>query len=226
MKSISCINCKEKSSATCILEPDELETLNNKCVEVEFKKGDTIFRQGTLSADIKYLKTGLVKIHMTGPSKEKILHLAKAPSYMGIPTTFANKINQYSATAIEDSTVCFIPSETFKNFIIKNGKFAYEIILDLCMNDLEDYHRYVDQYQKQVPGRLASTLLCLANKIYMKDSFELPLSRTELADLTGTSRESICRVLSDLNNDKIIHIHGKEITILKEDLLIEISEKG
>jgi CRP/FNR family transcriptional regulator len=163
---------------------------------------------------------------MTGPSSEKILRLVKAPAYLGIPTTFGDKINQYSATALEDTTVCVIPTEIFKNFIRENGNFAYEIILDLCRNELEDSRRYVDQFQKQVPGRVAETLLCLANKIYMEDTFGMPLSRSEFADLIGTSRESISRILNDLHNDRIIEVNTKEIKILNEDLLIQISKKG
>lgn len=226
MDKINCVLCKEKSTASCILSSEDLESLSNNNTQVQFRKGDIIFRQGTLSTDIKYLKEGLAKIHKTGPSKEKIINLVKGPSYIGLSTTLADKINRYSVTALEKCTVCFISNETFKNFIIRNGKFAWEIILDICKKELEDAERFVDQFQKQVPGRLASTLLCMANKIFMNDSFELPLTRAELADLNGTSRESVCRILSDFDNDGLIQLEGKKMTILKADLLCEISEKG
>jgi CRP-like cAMP-binding protein len=226
MKEINCILCQDKSAATCKLNQDDLKVLGNNCVVVNYKKGDNIFLQGTLSSSIIYMKKGLAKIHMHGPSKEKILRLTKGPAYLGIPTTFGDKINRYSATALEDTTVCFIETEAFKNFIFSNGDFAYEIILDLCMNELADNQRYVDLFQKQIPGRLATTLLCMANKIFMKDQFELPLSRSDLGDLVGTSRESICRLLNDFHDQKIIEIKKKQISILKENLLEEISEKG
>jgi len=226
MKEINCILCQDKSPAACTLNKEDLKVLGNNCIEVTYKKGDTIFMQGTLSSSIVYMKKGLAKIHMHGPSKEKILRLAKAPAYLGIPTTFGDKINRYSASALEETIVCFIDTETFKNFIFNNGSFAYEIILDLCMNELDDNQRYVDLFQKQIPGRLATTLLCMANKIFMKDKFDLPLSRSELGDLVGTSRESICRLLNEFHDEKIIEINKKEISILKENLLEEISEKG
>lgn len=223
MKNISCRECKDKSNASCILNPEEFNTLDKNCVEITYKKGENIVRQGTFSEEIKFLKTGLVKVHITISKKEKILYLAKSPSYLGIPTTFADRINQHSVTALEDSTVCFIPSEIFRNFISKNGDFALEIVLDLCRNDFEDRKRYVDQFQKQPKGRLANILLCMADKFYKSNSFNLPLSRTELADLIGTKYDSLYRALLCLTNDHIIQLKGKEVTILKEDILKEIS---
>jgi len=150
----------------------------------------------------------------------------KAPSYLGIPTTFGDKINQFSATAVEDSTVCFIDSSLFRNFIYTNGKFAYEIIVELCKNELMDYQRYANQAQKQIPGRVAETLLCFSEKIFEKTNFTLPLTRGEMGDLIGTSRESVSRMLTDLSNEKVIEINGNEISIINKDLLAQISEKG
>ena len=193
---------------------------------VTFKKGDLIFKEGALSTNVAFLRTGIVKIHKQGPTKEKILRIVKAPSYFGIPTTFGNKINQYSATSIEDTTVCFIDSTLFRNFILENGKFAYEVIVELCQNELQDYERYANQSQKQIPGIVAERLICMSDTIFKSPRFIFPLTQGELADLVGTSRESVSRVLSDFSNSKIIEFKGKEITILKRDSLEQISQKG
>ena len=226
MKQHNCKDCPIKSKASLHLSEEELNILENNSAEVSFKKGEIIFKQNALSLNVAYLRTGVVKLHMHGPSKEKILKIIKAPTYLGIPTTFGDKINRFSATAIEDSSVCFIDSNLFRNFIFSNGKFAYEIIVELCKNELTDYERYASQTQKQIPGLVAETLLCMSDKIYENDKFNFPLTRSEMGDLIGTSRESVSRVLTDLSNEKIIEINGNEISIVNKDLLKQISEKG
>jgi len=226
MDSISCKNCSVKSKAAEILSIDELEELERSCNEVFFKKGEVLIKEGTLSSNVIYIKSGLVKIHMKGPRKEMILRLIKAPSYLGLPSIFADRVNQYSATAIENTTACFISFNAFQKFISTNGNFALEIIADLCRNEIKDYHRWVNQSQKNMNGRLADTLLCMSKYIFEKDNFKLPLSQSELGDLTATSRESVCRILNEFSQDGIISQNGKEINLLKKDMLKKISKNG
>lgn len=226
MKNHNCKDCLIKSAAVSKLTDTELEILGEKSVDVLFKKGEIIFKQDTLSNNIVYLRTGVAKLHIHGPVKEKIIKITKAPSFIGIPTTFGDRINQFSATALEDTSACFIDSSLFRDFIYNNGKFAYEIIVELCQNELSDYKRYSSQTQKQITGLVAETLLCLSDKIYEKGTFNFPLTRGEVGDLIGTSRESVSRVLTELSNEKIIEVNSNEITILKKDLLKQISDKG
>ncbi len=221
-----CKECEVRANATKVLSDDEFDALFKDSVSVSFKKGDVIFKQDALSLNIIYLKSGLVKTHMRGPTKEKILRIVKAPAYLGIPTTFGDKVNNYSATALEDTVVCFFDARLFKELICKNGHFAYRIIENLCENELMDYNKYATQSQKQIPGLIADVLLCLSNDIYESNTFELPLTRNELGDLIGTSRESVSRILTDFSNEGIIKVQTKEITILKKDVLAQISKKG
>jgi len=221
-----CKFCSKRSSAAEHLGNEELEKLGGSCVEVSFEKGDIIFKQNALSSNIIYVREGLVKIHMTGPEREQILKIAKGPTYLGIPTTLGDKVNNYSATALTYTKVCFIDINIFKDFISTNNDFAYEIIVNLCKNELGHFHRCVNQLQKQSPGRVAETLLFFANEIFESDTFDLPLSRHEFGDLTGNSRENVSRILSDLDKEGVIKIKGKNIQILEKDKLIFISKNG
>jgi CRP/FNR family transcriptional regulator len=226
MQNHNCKDCNVKSAATKHLNDGEIEILEVNSAKVGFKKGEIIFKQDALSLNVAYLRSGIAKLHMRGPTGEKILRIVKSPCYLGIPTTFGEKINQFSATALEDTSVCFIDSNLFRNLILSNGKFAYEIIVELCQSELMDYQRFTSQSQKQVPGIVAETILCFADKIFNNDKFELPVSRSEFGDLIGTSRESISRVLTDLNSEKIIALNSKEISILDKERLKQISDKG
>lgn len=215
-----------KSAAAQNLSDREFEILENNSVQVHFKKGEIIFKQDALSLNVAYLKQGIAKLHRVGPVHDKILRLMKAPAYLGIPTTFGDKINQFSATAIEDTTVCFIDSNLFRNFIESNGKFAFEIIVELCRNELLDYQRFTSQSQKQIPGLVAETLICFADKLYDSDHFNFPLNRGEIGDLIGTTRETVSRVLTDFSNEGIIEMNAKEMIIRDRKRLDQISEKG
>jgi CRP/FNR family transcriptional regulator len=221
-----CKFCNKRSQAAKQLGNEELEKLGHSCVEVSFSKGDIIFKQNALSSNIIYIREGLVKIHITGPDREQILKIAKGPTYLGIPTTLGDKINHYSATAISPTEVCFIDINVFKDFISTNSDFAYEIIVNLCKNELGHFHRCVNQLQKQSPGRVAETLLFFANEIFENDTFDIPLTRHELGDLTGNSRENVSRILSDFNNENLIKINGKTVTITEKGILAKISKKG
>ena len=221
-----CKLCGKRSSAAEHLDNDELEQLSCSCTEVVFSKGDIIFKQNALSSNIIYIKDGLVNVHITGPEKEHILKIAKGPTYLGIPTTLGDKINHYSATALTKTKVCFIDINTFKYFIATNSDFAFEIMVDLCKNELYNFRCCVNHLQKQSSGRIADALLFFANDIFEKDKFTLPLNRIEFGDLTGCSRENVSRIFTEFHKERLVNINGKEIELLKKDVLNMISQKG
>jgi CRP-like cAMP-binding protein len=226
MERTICKFCNLKSSATQKLNESELDVLENNCAEVQFETGDIIIKQDALSTNVAYVKSGLVKIHIKGPIKEKIMKIVKAPAYLCLPSTFGDKVNHFSATAIEKTTVCFIDVTTFKNFIYENGDFAFQIILDMSKGELQNFHNCLSNAQKQNMGRVADAILFFAKEIYNSNTFILPVSRQDLADLTGITRESASRILTDFHNEKILEIDTRKITILNEPLLRQISEKG
>jgi len=222
----NCRHCRFMSTATTKLKDEQLEVMGSSCAEVHFKPGEIIVKQNALSTNVTYIKSGLVKIHTAGPVKERILKIIKAPRYICLPSNFSEKVNHFSATAIEETSVCFLDLSTFKKFIYENGDFAYQIIIDMSRNELRNFQNCLNNAQKQTTGRIAEAILFFADEIYKSNNFVLPISRQELGDLVGTTRESASRILSDFHNEKIIHLDGKSITILNQKLLNDISEKG
>lgn len=226
MENSRCQFCSLKSSAAQKLSDDELCLLADNCASVHFEVGDLIIRQDAFSTNVAYIKSGLVKIHAKGPLREKIMRITKAPTYLCLPSTFGDKINHFSATAIEPTTVCFIDITIFKKFIHGNGDFAYQIILDMSKSELQNLHNCLSNAQKQNIGRVADAILFFSKEIYNLNTFTLPISRQDLADLSGITRESASRILTDFHKEKILEINGRQIRILNEDLLRQISEKG
>ena len=226
MKTTLCEFCTLKSAAARTLNSEQICMLENNCAEAHFNVGDNIVKQDSFSTNVVYIKNGLVKIHIKSPHKEKIMRIVKAPAYLCLPSTFGDKINHFSATALEETDICFIDVTAFKHFIFNNGDFAWQIILDLSKSELRNLHNCLNNAQKQNIGRVADAVLFFANEIYDSDTFRLPVSRQDLADLTGVSRESACRILTDFHNENIIEVKGRQINILNEKLLQEISDKG
>lgn len=226
MERTHCQFCNLKSPASQKLNEAEICALENNSAEVHFKVGDNIIKQDAFSTNVAYIKSGLVKIHTKGTIRESIIRITKAPAYLCLPSTFGDKINHFSATALENTTVCFIDVTTFKKFIYENGDFAYQILLDLSKGELLNFQNCLHNAQKQNMGRVADAILFFSEKIYESNTFTLPVSRQDIADLTNINREGVSRVLTDFHNEKILEINGRKVTILNEKLLRQISEKG
>jgi len=221
-----CRVCNIKSKAASKLSEEEIENLSLNCALVNLSKGNSVIKQGTFSTNVVYLRIGLAKIHLAGPHHEQIVRIVKAPSYLALPTTFGDKINQYSVTVIEDSEVCFIDIKTFRFLLAKNPEFAYEIMLEVCRNELDTFNRCASRTQKQIRGKIADVLLEISNHLYTSDTFSMPLSQEEIGNLIDSSRESVSRVLNEFEKDGILRISGKKIELLNKESLTMISANG
>lgn len=221
-----CLNCACVMKSMQSLKSCQLEQLESNHALVQSHRGDPIIKQGMFSTNVVFLKSGLVKIHITGPYREQIVRLTKAPTYLGLPTTIGDKINQYSVTAVADSEVCFIDVNIFKKLLDDNHDFSYQIILDLCQNELESFRRCANRTQRQSRGNIASFLLELSNDIAESNHFVLPLSQNEIGNLVDTTRENVSRILAEFDKDQIISLKGKSVEILNKNSLELISKNG
>ena len=221
-----CSLCTIKSKAASKLSVEEIEKLSFSCALVKFRKGDSLIRQGTFSTNVAYLRSGLAQVHIAGPYHEQIVRIVKAPSYLGLPTTFGDKVNQYSVTVIDNSEVCFIDINAFRSLLKANHDFSYEILLEICNNELEVFHRCANRTQKQMRGKIADVLIELSERIYNSSIFKIPLTQEDLGNLVDSSRESVSRVLTEFERDGIIKLSGKKIEILNKKSLFLISSNG
>jgi CRP-like cAMP-binding protein len=224
---INCRDCKEKSCAAAVLNHNEINLINDNRSEMEFKKGDIILHGGTITSHILYLKSGLVKEYIkTNNDKEQILQIVKKYSYLGLSSLFGDRINNYSYAALEDIKVCYIDLNVFHGLVRSNGNFAYEILVSVSRDSLNNFHRFMSQSQKKIYGKVADALIYFSRFIFEQDSFELPFTRQEFADLIGLSRESATRILTKFKDEGILNIKARQIDILNPDMLLQISKHG
>jgi len=221
-----CKFCKFKSEAALKLTKDEIQKLSFNCALAKFRRGDSVIKQGTFSTNVAYLRSGLVKLHIAGPYYEQIVRIVKAPGYLGLPTTFGDKINQYSVSVIEEAEVCFIDMSTFISLLKYNPDFSLEIMVTICRNELEVYNKCANRTQKQIRGKIADVLLDMSNNIYSSSTFLMPLNQEEIGNLIDSSRETVSRVFNEFEKDGIISMTGKEFKIKNKKSLLLISAKG
>lgn len=221
-----CIDCECVLRSSVNMKDCQLEMLGVHHVVVNFKKGDSIIKQGVFSTNVIYLRRGMAKIHINGPAREQIVRLVKAPTYLGLPTTIGDKINQYSVTAILDSEVCFIDLEVFRKLLGENSAFSSYILMELCKSELEAYRRCANRTQKQMRGNLADVLLEFSEYLFESDQFTLPLSQSDIGNWVDAGRESINRALSEFIQDGIIQMQGRAVKITDKKMLKMISQNG
>ncbi len=209
-----------------LLTDNEVEILNKSCNLVSYDKGEVIFRQNTLTSHIMYLCKGLVKIYkVTDAKKSLIIKIATPVTFIGLISVFGNEIHQYSASAIEPSEIMHLESHVFRRILQQNGNFSMQLLQFTSQYGLFIFERLMSQYQKQLPGRIADVILYFYD-IYHKPIFEFPLTRRELAELAGTTKESFIRTLTEFKNDRIIHLKGKRVEIVSFEILKTLSRIG
>ena len=100
------------------------------------------------------------------------------------------------------------------------------IISILGENSNQINNRFFCLTHRQSYGRLADLLLCLAGRVFKADKFELDLTRKELAELAGMSTENVIRILKKFQEDELIELKGKLITLKDLDALQRICDLG
>ena len=224
---LGCSDCMVKSIPTEKLTSEQLAMLSGNCARISFKTGESIIKQGSFTTNIVYIKSGLVKEHVTGPNgKDEILKITKAPAYIGVPSALGGRVHKYSCTALEPTSVCFIDLHVFNELLLTNAYFSRELIHSLSKDLLDHFTKCVNKTQKQFHGSLAETLIYLSEKIYCSESFTISLTRADLGALIGATRETVTRILHEYTEDGLVSIEGKEFKILEKGMLQRISDAG
>ena len=225
MITCSCEGCELKSLFFQNVSTSEIESICTRKIEHSFHKGDVIIREGDPITDFMYLKSGLVKLYRKADNdKEQIICFALPLDFVSLLSIFSEKYYHYSVAALEDSVTCNIELSEVKSVATRNGLFALSIIERMNRATDEIIITFLEVKQKRLMGRIAYILLYFSNKIYHNRTFDLPISRKEIAEFIGMTVENVIRTLSDFRKDGIIKISGTTIEIIDEKRLERICE--
>lgn len=223
----SCIVENIQSECFSVLTEEEKELLEKNTINIEYKKGEIISKQGSFASHIIFLKSGLVKVYIGGQGKDLIIKMVPEDHFIGLSSIYdGNNTFVYSASTYVNSVASLIDVNYFKTLMRKNGEFAYKIANIQNENAAQVYGRFYCLTRKQSGGLVADLMLCLANRVFKSNKFCLPISRSDLADLTGLSIESVLRIMKDFKNEGLIETQGKFIEVLNPGQLDRISKFG
>jgi CRP/FNR family transcriptional regulator len=209
------------------LTDEQVDFLEANSVKIKYKKGEMICKQGGFVSHVMYMEKGLAKVFLENGSNSLVLRVIPDSNFLGLAAVSEEHVNfPYSAMAYVDSEIRQIDVKAFRKLMEQNTEFVKEIINILSANSIQIYGRFFCLTYKQAFGRLADILLCLADRIFKKVEFDLPLSRKELAELSGMSPETVIRMLKEFNEEGLIRMDGKSIEVIDYQRLKKISETG
>ncbi len=191
-------------------------------IEMNYNRGEVIFKQGTIIPHVVFLKKGLVKIYLEHHNRKQPLCIEKN-GFIGLESMYNDKYFQYSVSALNETSVYLIELESFKKAIAENAFVGEAIIENINTRAKLLYERIITLTQKQAPGRVADIFKCLAERIFENDKFTLPCPRKDFAEMATISVESLSRILKEFKDEGIAEIEGKEVRILDKAKLDMIS---
>ena len=224
---MNCLTCEFKSPLFRFLSDEELSLIQQNRINVVFKAGETIRKQGTSMTHVISVSYGLAKLYLEGiEHRNAILRLVKPTDFIGGPGVYLDYMHHFTVTALVESSVCFIDIHVFKNIVKQNSLFAEEFMKDFSRNTLSVYNRLIFLTQKQMPGRMSDTLLYLFEDIFQSNKFPMLITKQDLADLSAMSKDSALKTLREFQNDGIIRITDNEMELLDAEALKKIRRIG
>ena len=221
-----CAECDMRNMHFKALSEDELGVIDQHRTELSYNKGESLCKQGAFLSNIIFIRSGLVKICINNHEDSTILFLGKAGTFIGLPSLYGEEILHYSAKALTETQACLINVAAFKDTLSENCAFASDVIKIINKDVVASFERISSISTKQLHGRLAELLLHLEKDIYRKNPFLLTLTKSDLADILSTSKESVSRLFSEFKRDGIIKEYRHQIDILDHEKLTRISRTG
>jgi CRP/FNR family transcriptional regulator len=223
----SCENCPVTWKNFKNLSKSEIGLLNENRYEAIFKPGEIILKQGSPASNAVFLATGMAKIYIEGLDNKSFILGIATPSQLIIgPGVHIHAHHSYSVSALTVVQACFISFDVINQLIRQNAEFASGMIEDLSVKSYALHSKLVSLTQKKMPGRLAEAILFFADEVCKSDAFDIILSRQELGEMTNMAKESVVRILKELETSGVVKSDCSKIQIIDKEKLRLISERG
>ena len=202
-----------------IPDSEKEDFLNNVRFSVKsFKKGEWIISQGEEYVVLYILIEGEIKTVMMD-EKGDFMHIEniKAPHPMATGFLFAgNNKSPVTAIAIKDCKLISIPKENVFSLMKKHDAFMHAILTSIS-NKLQFLSEKIRLTSlRTIKAKLAYYILRESNG---DNFFQLKISRQEMANLFGVSRQALTSVMKQLHDENIVDIERRKIQILKRNEL-------
>lgn len=189
-------------------------------IEKKVKKGSILFVEGDVGEELFVIHSGVVKIYRLDEAKEVTLALFRDGDFFGEMSLLSSGMTR-SATAetMAASTLYVLNRTAFTTFMEKSPRLCLKL-LETTMQRLRHANDQIyDLTFLGVRARIIKTILRLSEQHGISTPhgilIDVKLTHQQLANLVGTVRESVTKVLQELLDDELISIDKKLITLRK-----------
>lgn len=218
----------ESHSILLNLPEEDLRILGAHQSEQVYKKGEIIFREGAYPTGIFFIKTGKAKKYkLETDGREQIIYVANKGELMGFHAVLAEGRYPDSAAALEESVLMFIPREDFLKTLDQSPVLMRHLLKTLSHEFAVLVNNVALFAHRTARERLALQLVVLREKY--KENYqpgmpvEINMSRDDLANLVGTARENVLRILAEFKEKGILETKGRKIIVNDVQKLVELA---
>lgn len=224
----TCTHYKCFINKYCSDEWKPIITLNK--VTTDYPAGATIFSEGEPVTGVYEIYTGKIKVVSSyGKGKERIISFAKREEILGYHGLGGNMIYPITAITLEPSQVTFIPLDIFYKAVKANPDMALYLVKFFADQLKFSETRLRLQSEMSALEKVAFALLTIINSFGFDKQDGTMLSytptRKDIANLAGTTYETVIRVLAEFEKTNVIRLEGKSIRILDLNVLKNICAK-
>jgi CRP-like cAMP-binding protein len=189
-----------------------------------FPKGDHLFSEGDPSDFFYTILSGRVKIFKMTPSgKDIILEIFGPGDPLGAVAVYEGRPFPASAVALEDTACLLVPRRPFFTLLEAHPTMVRGLLLGLTHRLVELTNRLTELTGSRVEARFARLFLKLSQDLGRSAPqgtlIPLPLSRQELADMTGTTIETCIRIMSRWGKDDIVRTEKEGFLVIDKAAL-------
>ena len=191
------------------LSPPDRERIAARTSVRQYPRGERIFSEGDPAEQFFVVATGRVKVFKMTPSgKDVILKIFGAGEPLGSVAVYEGWPFPASAVALEDTTCLTISRRDFFELLEQHPSLVRGLLAGLTMRLVELTNRLAELTGGRVEPRFARLFLKLGDEVGRQDRrglfIPMPLSRQELADMTGTTIETAIRIMSRWGKQSIV----------------------
>jgi CRP-like cAMP-binding protein len=208
----------------------DLDTIASAAAIKEFNKHDYLFHQGDEATWFCLLISGKVKLsQITEEGQQVILRYVSPGEAFAVIAVLSKIPYPVTATAVERATLLRWEKQTMLDLMERYPQLAINS-LSLLAARIQDFQdRFRELATERVERRIARALLRLVKQTGRKTDqgivIDFPLSRQDLAEMTGTTLYTVSRTLSQWERDGLVSSQREQVTLLQPHQLVVIAEE-
>lgn len=225
----NCMTCPiREQHLFCNLSPSAVRRLGEITSPTIYPRSAILFMQGQRGRGVFVLCTGKAKLSTTScEGKTIITKISEHGDVLGLNATIANRPYEVTAEMVEPGQANFIPSDALEKFLCDFGEVALRVTEQLSRDYYSAYETILTLGLTRSPGGRVAKLL-LGWSAEGSDSVQplnlrLALTHEEIAEMIGTSRETVTRVFSDFKKKRLIQLNGSALVIRNKSALEQIA---